>query len=66
MAQMKSRFDYVKAIGKLADALTQAVSARSVFAKEDREKLSKIRDELNRFLGKELKNGLPRKKVSKR
>ena len=61
---MKSRFDYVKQIGKLADALTQAVSARSVFSKEDRKALSKIRDELNSFLGKELKNGLSRKKIS--
>ena len=61
---MKSRFDHIKAIGKLADALTQAIQARSAFSKDDKNKLSKIRDELNVFLAKELKNGLPRKKVS--
>ncbi len=64
VGKMKSRSDYVKQIGKLADALTQAVSARSGFDKADREKLSGIRDELNSFLGKELKNGLSRKKIS--
>ena len=66
MGKMISRFDYVKAIGKLADALTQAIQARSAFSQTDKEQLSKIRDELNIFLAKELKNGLPRKKISKR
>ena len=57
---MKSRFENIKGIGKLADALTHAISGRSGLTKEEKVELAVVRDRLNLFLAKVLKNGLPR------
>ncbi len=62
---MKSRSDRVKALGKLADAITQAVHSR-VFNTEEKKELNRIGNVLNLFLGKELQSGDSRGKMLKK
>ena len=45
----------IKEVGKLADALTQIIGRqKSVFTKEEKEKIRQIRDELNKMLAKKI------------
>ncbi len=56
MKKTISPFEDVKALGKLADGLTRAISSRkSVFTEDEKKRLKQIRDELNEMLAKKLR-----------